>query len=134
MNAAGAWSPEIGKMLGLIIPVKAQRGHLLITEPDSINRRWRYITGIDYLITAFNEEAVRKSQDPRIKLGVSASYVQASTGNWLIGSSRDFAGDNQINLQTIKYISATAIEFMTCRRGSCLWQPFCQVCSFPVYI
>ena len=139
VNAAGAWSPEIGEMLGLSIPIKPQRGQILVTEPVLLNKRWRYILDADYLTTAFNAEAVKKSKDLRIKLGVAGSYTQENTGNWTIGSSRDFAGyDNRVTMQTIKYLAKRAIRFMpnlndvNCIRIFAGFRPFCYVDGLPI--
>lgn len=113
VNAAGVWSPEIGKMIGLEISMKPQRGQIIVTEPVSLNKRWKYILDADYLTTAFDAEAVKNSKDPRIKLGIAGCYAQEDTGNWTIGSSRDFAGyDNQVTMQTVKYLAKRAIKFM----------------------
>jgi sarcosine oxidase subunit beta len=139
VNAAGAWSPEIGEMLGLTIPIKPRRGQIIVTEPVPLNEKWRYISDADYLITAFHAEAVKKSKDPRMKLGVAGSYAQENTGNWTLGSSRDFAGyDNRVTMQTVKYLARRAIKFMpklkdvNCIRIFAGLRPFCYVDGLPI--
>lgn len=139
VNAAGAWSPEIGEMLGLTIPVKPRRGQVIVTEPIRLNERWRYISDADYLTIAFHAEAVKKSKDPRMKLGVAGSYAQENTGNWAIGSSRDFAGyNNQITMPTVKYLAKRVIKFMpklkdvNCIRMFAGLRPFCYVDGLPI--
>lgn len=139
VSAAGAWSPEIGKMLGLTIPVKPRRGQVIVTEPVPLNEKWRYISDADYLTTAFDTEAVKKSKDPRMKLGVAGSYAQENTGNWTIGSSCDFAGyNNQITMQTVKHLAKRAIKFMpklkdvNCIRMFAGLRPFCYVDGLPI--
>lgn len=39
VNAAGVWAPEIGKMVGLEIPIRPRRGMLIVTEvtPSVVN-------------------------------------------------------------------------------------------------
>jgi len=139
VNAAGAWASEIGKMLGLAIPVRARRGQIIVTEPVPLNKRWRYILDADYLTTAFDLAAVEKSKDPRIKLGVAGSYIQENSGNWTIGSSRDFAGyNNRVTTQTLKYIAKRAIKFVpklkdiSCIRTFAGLRPFCYVDGLPI--
>ncbi len=139
VNAAGAWSSEIGKMLGLTIPIKPRRGQVIVTEPIPLNEKWRYISDADYLTTAFHAEAVKKSKDPRMKLGVAGSYAQENTGNWTIGSSRDFAGyDNRVTMQTVKYLAKRVIKFMpklkdvNCIRMFAGLRPFCYVDGLPI--
>lgn len=137
--AAGAWSPEIGKMLGLTIPVKPQRGQIIVTESVPLNEKWRYIQDAGYSRTTFDAEAVKKSKDPGMKLGIAASFSQNNTGNWTIGSSRDFAGyDTQVTMQTVKYLAKRAIKFMpklkdvNCIRIFAGFRPLCYVDGLPI--
>ena len=139
VNAAGAWASEIGEMLGLTIPVRARRGQIIITEPVPLNKRWRYILDADYLTTAFDLAAVEKSKDARIKLGVAGSYIQEKSGNWTIGSSRDFAGyNNRVTMQTLKHMAKRATKFMpklkdvNCIRTFAGLRPFCYIDGLPI--
>ncbi len=139
VNAAGAWASEIGKMLGLTIPVRARRGQIMVTEPVPLNKRWRYILDADYLTTAFDLAAVEDSKEARIKLGVAGSYIQEKSGNWTIGSSRDFAGyNNRVTMKTLRYMAKRAIKFMpklkdiSCIRTFAGLRPFCYVDGLPI--
>lgn len=139
VNAAGAWSPGIGEMVGLTIPIKPRRGQIIVTEPVPLNKRWRYIIDADYLTTAFDVEAAEKSQDTRMRLGVAGSYVQENTGNWTIGSSRDFADyNNQVTMQTVRYLAKRVIKFMprfkdvNCIRTYAGFRPFCYRDGLPI--
>lgn len=139
VNAAGVWTSEIGEMLGLAIPVRPRRGQIIVTEPVPLNKRWRYILDADYSTTSFNLEAIEKSKNPRIKLGVAGSYVQENTGNWTIGSSRDFAGyDNRVTMQTLKHMAKRATKFMpklkdvNCIRTFAGLRPFCYIDGLPI--
>jgi len=110
--AAGAWSPNIGRMLKLRIPVKPRRGQLLVTEtcpPAKV----RYMLDIDYLVTGYDLDAVQRAQDPRIKLGVATVLSQTLNGNWLIGSSRDFPGyDKRTTIETLSSLARRATRFL----------------------
>lgn len=139
VNAAGAWASQIGKMVGISIPVRPRRGQIIVTERLPLNKRWRYILDADYLTTAFDLAAVEKSEDPRIRLGVAGSYVQENTGNWTIGSSRDFADyTTRVTMQTIRYLAKRAARFMpklksvnSIRLFAGL-RPFCYVDGLPI--
>jgi len=112
VNAAGAWSPIVGEMVGLKIPVRPRRGQIIVTEPVRL-ARLRNVLDADYLTTAFDLEAVTKAKDPRIKLGVAASLTQPRSGNWLLGSSRDSPGlDERTTVETLRYIARRAIRFI----------------------
>ena len=137
--AAGAWSPEIGKMLGLTIPVKPQRGQIIVTEPVPLNEKWRFLEEAVYLTTAFDAEAAKKSKDPGMKLGIAGAFHQNNTGNWTIGSSRDLAGyDNQVTMPTVKYLAKRAIKFMpklkdvNCIRMFAGFRPICYMDGLPI--
>lgn len=139
VTAAGAWSPEIGQMVGLTIPVKPQRGQIIVTEPLPFNERWKYICDADYLSIAFNAEAAAKSTDQRTRLGVAGNYVQKSTGTWTIGSSRDFAGyNNQGTMEATSYLAKRMIRFLhklkevNCIRTYAGFRPFCYADDHPI--
>jgi sarcosine oxidase subunit beta len=139
VNAAGAWSPEIGKMLGLRIPVRPQRGQIMISELLPLNRKWRYILDADYLTTAFDREKAGKSGNVRLRLGVAGSYTQGKSGNWTIASSRDFAGyDTKVTMQTLSYISGRVLKFMpkfkevNFIRAFAGFRPFCYADGLPI--
>jgi glycine/D-amino acid oxidase-like deaminating enzyme len=139
VTAAGAWSPEIGQMVGLTIPVKPQRGQIIVTEPLPFNERWKYICDADYLSIAFNAEAAEKSTDRRTRLGVAGNYVQKNTGTWTIGSSRDFAGyNNQGTMEAISYLAKRMIQFLHkykeihCIRTYAGFRPYCYADDHPI--
>ena len=92
-----------------------------------------------YLTTAFDIEAAKKTKDPRIKLGVAGSYVQENTGNWTLGSSRDFTGyNNEVTRQTIRYLVKRVIKFMPNLKDVNFvrifagLRPFCYVDGLPI--
>jgi glycine/D-amino acid oxidase-like deaminating enzyme len=77
VNAAGAWAADVGRMVGLPIPVSPGRGQILITEPVP-----RFIH--------------------RIVMGVSPSARQTRRGNVIIGSILEHAGyDKNVTLDTV---------------------------------
>jgi len=112
VNSAGAWSPLIGGMENLRLPVKPQRGQILVTEAmPSCN--FRFIVDADYLTTAFDSNSARKSKDPRIKRGVAGTLRQTKNRNWLIGSSRDLAGfDRRTTYEDLKFIASRSLTFL----------------------
>lgn len=139
VNAAGAWSAEIGKLVGLAIPIKPRRGQIIVTEPVPFNERWRRVADIDFSIIVFSGEAVEKSKDPRLRLGVAGAYYQEETGNWTIGSSQEFAGyDEQVAIQTLRQVAKRAIQFIpklkdvNCIRMFAGLRPFCYVDGHPI--
>lgn len=129
VNAAGAWSNKIGEMVGLDIPVKPQRGQLLVTEATRLYP-CRYLMDIDYLM-------IEHSQ--REKLEVSTNLVQHKKGNWTIGSSRELAGFiNKTTPEGMALLARKAIKFLLdlplehCIRSYSGLRPFCHVDGNPI--
>ena len=109
--AAGAWSPLIGRMLKLRLPIKPRRGQVLVTEAYPLERM-RSMIDIDYLVTGYSQQTVKITDEQRIKHGVACTLTQTKNGNWLIGSSRDFPGYvKRTNVETLTAIARRANRF-----------------------
>jgi glycine/D-amino acid oxidase-like deaminating enzyme len=86
VNAAGAWAADVGRMVGLPIPVSPGRGQILITEPVP-----RFIH--------------------RIVMGVSPSARQTRRGNVIIGSVLEYAGyDKNVTLDTVSTFTRGVVD------------------------
>ena len=86
VNAAGAWAADVGRMVGLQIPVSPGRGQILITEPVP-----RFIH--------------------RIVMGVSPSARQTRRGNVIIGSILEDAGyDKNVTLDTVSMFTRGVVD------------------------
>ncbi len=138
--AAGPWSGQIGRMVGLDIPIEPQRGQLIVTEKLPVND-FPYIMDGDYLTTAYGikpegeGEAARK----RHKMGVAGSYSQDASGNWTIGSSRDMAGFNRTNSpEVLKGMTRRLLSFLpgmkeiNCIRFFAGFRPYCVRDGHPI--
>ena len=106
VNAAGAWSPIIGKMVGINIPIEPQRGHLIVTEQISpVTNTNVFINEADSLVF------------PNSNCEISFVFSQTQEGNCLIGSSREFLGYNSnVNFDVVKKINHRALQFMPIMR------------------
>jgi len=104
VNAAGAWSGAIGKMVGLDIPVIPRRGHIVVTEPVPSNAmNCKIILEAGYMQTL----------GAKSEVAIAANIQQTRSGNILLGSSRDFAGfDRSVNPDVIKAMVARNLRFM----------------------
>ena len=87
INAAGVYSPEIGRMVNLDIPIKPRRGQLLVTEsvPKILNG---VLISAKYIAAKFNPSLAEIE-------GEGISIEQTASGNLLIGSTREFVGMNK---------------------------------------
>ncbi|MBE0687114.1 MAG: FAD-binding oxidoreductase [Anaerolineaceae bacterium] len=83
--SAGAWSSEIGRMAGLMIPVKPRKGTLVVTVPvpDDL-MKCKVILAASYM------DSVKGGATSSV--AVAANVQQAKNGNLVLGSSRQFIG------------------------------------------
>ncbi len=108
VNAAGAWSAEIGRMVGVDIPIKPRRGHIAVTEPVPLNlMQCKIILAAGYMQT--------------LKAGgvaIAANIQQVRNGNIILGSSREFIGfDRSVSPDVIQSMVARNLRFMPALRG-----------------
>lgn len=109
VNAGGVWAPQIGRMLGIEIPIIPRKGQLIVAsrqQPVGL----RKVMEFGYLISKFGGE---RSVDPITeKYGVALVFEPTEAQNFLIGSSRQFAGyDTKVNHEVTKYIAKRAVRF-----------------------
>lgn len=109
INAAGVWSKHIGRMVGLDIPIEPRKGHILVASRwESIGKR--KVMEFGYLISKFGG---KRSVDPKFEqYGIALVFEPTASQNFLIGSSRQFAGmDARVDQEVIRLIAERAIRF-----------------------
>jgi sarcosine oxidase subunit beta len=97
INAAGARAPEVGRWVGLDIPITPRRGQILVTAavPPLIRH---CLISAQYVAAKFDPEIARR--------GMGFSVEQTDTGNLLIGSTREFVGfDRRTTLDGLRTIA-----------------------------
>jgi len=84
VNATGAYAARIGMLVDLDIPIKPRRGQILVTEaaPQILGRG---LLSAGYIAAKF-DPALAETH------GVGISIDQTSSGNLLLGSTREFVG------------------------------------------
>lgn len=103
VNAAGAHAGEIGRMVGIDIPVAPRKGVILITEKVP-----RIIRG-NVLCTQYIFLKHSKAEGGNDKRQIGLSLGQTKSGNLLVGGSREFAGfDRTTNADVVAGIAAHA--------------------------
>jgi glycine/D-amino acid oxidase-like deaminating enzyme len=99
INAAGAYAPEIGSMIGLSIPIKPRRRQITVTEacPPMLNH---CMISAKYIAAKFNPEIAKAG-------GEGISIEQTENGNFLLGSTREFVGyDKRTTSKGLRRIAA----------------------------
>ncbi|WP_339272484.1 FAD-dependent oxidoreductase [Paenibacillus sp. FSL W8-0426] len=109
INAAGVWSKHIGQMVGLDIPIEPRKGHILVASRwESIGKR--KVMEFGYLMSKFGG---KRSVEPKFEqYGIALVFEPTASQNFLIGSSRQFAGmDARVDQEVIQLIAERAIRF-----------------------
>ena len=112
VNAAGIWASNIGKMIGMDIPVKPRQGQILVSERTFQVAR-RAVIEFGYLMAKFGKGGYQRNITPEMeKYGIAFVFEPTSAGNFLIGSSRQFADeDTTVNVHLLKAMAQRAIRF-----------------------
>lgn len=112
INAAGVWSAEIGKQVGLDIPIRPRQGQILVTE-RTFPVAHRSVIEFGYLMAKFGKSGYIRRITPEMeKYGVALVFEPTGAGNFLIGSSRQFTDmDTSVHLPVLKTLAQRAIRF-----------------------
>lgn len=109
IDAAGVWSPEIGKMVGVDIPVTKMKGDILVAESD-VRVSNRYVCEIGY---NFLRNDIKLSDEDAIRQKYGIGFLTEPTGayNSLIGFSKYPAEDTSTNFEVTRAMAKRAIRF-----------------------
>jgi glycine/D-amino acid oxidase-like deaminating enzyme len=112
VNAAGAWAPEIGKLVGLAIPIRPRQGQLLVAERTFPVAR-RKVMEFWYMMAKFESSDYTRNVTPEMeKYGVALVFEPTEAMNFLIGSSRRFVGmDTSCHIDVLRAMAQRAIRF-----------------------
>ncbi len=112
VNCAGVWAPDIGKMVGLDIPIKPRQGQLLVAEKTFPVGK-RKIMEFGYMMAKFGDENYKRNVRSELEnLGIAFVFEPTLSNNFLIGSSRAFVGfDTQVSIEVMQGLAERAIRF-----------------------
>ncbi|NGQ97441.1 FAD-binding oxidoreductase [Brevibacillus sp. SYP-B805] len=109
VNAAGVWAPQIGRMLGVEIPIKPRKGHLIVASRQA-PVGLRKVMEFGYLITKFGGK--RQVDEETERYGVALVFEPTESQNFLIGSSRQFVGfDTKVDLRVVRCMARRMLRF-----------------------
>ena len=112
VNCAGVRAPLIGGMLGLEIPIMARQGQILVSEQTfRVGRRKVHEFG--YMLAKFGGGTYKRPVSERVERnGVAFVFEPTEDNNFLIGSSRRFAGEDITNdIEVMQALAERAIRF-----------------------
>jgi sarcosine oxidase subunit beta len=109
VNAGGVWAPAIAAMVGVDLPIKPRKGHILVASRTFLVSR-RKVMEFGYLMSKFGKSRVVDAETE--KYGVAMVYERTASNNFLIGSSRQFVGiDHAVDMDVIRVMARRAIRF-----------------------
>jgi sarcosine oxidase subunit beta len=118
VNAAGAWAPIIGRMVGIDIPIAAAIGEGLVTEPTQpLTNHLR----VKYLPSWFSSDKpfIPYSKDPRKRLGITSEIdYHPGEANYVIARCEHLVELDETKTkvdtepETLKFIAEGAIELI----------------------
>ena len=104
VNAAGVHAPRIAALVDLNVPIEPRRGQLVVTESTGplISR---CMLSAQYIAAKFYPDLARK--------GGGVSIEPTAHGNFVLGSTREFAGfDKRVTPAGIQHIAANVAAIL----------------------
>jgi sarcosine oxidase subunit beta len=119
VNCGGIWAPEIGKMVGLDIPIQARQGQILVSEKTPMVAR-RKVYEFGYLMAKFQGGGYKRPVPEHVERnGVAFVFEPTRAGNFLVGSSRRFVGMNDAcEIEVMRAIAERAVRFFPAIRDA----------------
>jgi len=109
--ACGVWTPQIARTVGVTVPIKPRKGHILVAERTPTRAR-RKLQEFGYLMAKFGGKGKRDVEPDMDTYGVAMVYEPTGHGNFLIGSSREFVGfDTRSDLHVLRLLAKRALRF-----------------------
>ncbi|MGI6162301.1 MAG: NAD(P)/FAD-dependent oxidoreductase [Bacillota bacterium] len=114
--AAGVWTPAIARTCGIDVPIKPRKGHILVAE-RTFGVGTRKVQEFGYLMAKFSQASKRDVEPEMDRYGIAMVFEPTPHGNFLIGSSREFAGfDTTCSMKVLELLARRALRFFPCIR------------------
>jgi glycine/D-amino acid oxidase-like deaminating enzyme len=114
--AAGAWSNQVARLVGIETPIQPRKGHILVTAKAPGLIRHPLLEG-GYAATVHST-----SED----LEFAFVAEKTASGTLLLGSSRQFVGfDRTVSLSVMQAVAARAVRFLPSLAGVKVIRSYC---------
>ena len=111
VNAAGAWAADIGNLVGIDIPITAQKGQIVVTEKIPTLGQ-ENIWSAEYIVSKLLPELMKTWDELTRKLGLGFAFSQTHEGNYLIGSTRELGiFDKRTDFVALNVLIKQALKF-----------------------
>jgi sarcosine oxidase subunit beta len=115
VNCGGPWAPDIGKLVGIDIPIEPRKGMNLVSEKTEkiCNHK---ILEYGYMMSKFDSINFKRNVSDLVEqfnVAFNIEYTRAC--NLLVGGYRGFRGfDIRSEIEAMKAISERAMRFFPC--------------------
>lgn len=112
INCAGVWAPDIGKLVGIDIPIQPRKGMNLISERT--NRIvWHKVMEFGYMLSKFDDINFKRNVSPLVEeYNVAFNIEYTKADNILLGGYRGFRGfDIRSEVEAMKAIAERGLRF-----------------------
>ena len=133
VNCGGAWSPALGQMVGIDIPIKPRKGVILISEKSFkvVNQK---VHEFGYMLSKFEDINFKRNVCELVeKHNVAFNIEPTEADNFLLGGHREFKGfDISTELEVMQAIAERGIRFfpiikeINCIRAYAGVRPYCE--------
>lgn len=111
VNTAGAWAPDLGRMISINIPIKPRKGQIAVTEQIPQLGETN-VWSAEYIVSKLKPGYKKEKGEIYDKLGIGFSFSQSTHGNYLIGSTREDVGfDKTTNYEALNIIVDQALRY-----------------------
>lgn len=112
INCGGVWSPMLGKMVGLDIPIEPRKGLIMISERGNpvVHQK---VQEFGYMMSKFDNIKFTRPVSERVERNNVAMVIEpTSADNFMLGSNREFKGYNiKSEIDAMKAEAERAIRF-----------------------
>ena len=112
INCGGVWAPEIGRLVGIDIPIKPRKGIVMISERSFqiVNQK---IQEFGYMMSKFEDIDFTRNVSERVERNNVAMVIEPTdANNFLLGGNREFRGfDIHSEIEVMQAVAERGIRF-----------------------
>lgn len=132
IDCGGAWAPELGKMVGIDIPITPRKGIVMISE-QSFKIVHQKTHEFGYMLSKFEDINFKRNVSELVeKHNVAFAIEPTRDNNFLLGGNREDKGfDISTELEVMKAVAERGIRFfpiikeINCIRAYSGVRPYC---------
>lgn len=112
INCAGCWAPEIGKLIGIDIPIFPRKGICMLGERGNpvVHQK---VQEFGYMMSKFDDIKFERTVSERVKrLNVAMVIEPTDAMNFILGGNRNFKGfDIRSEIEVMQAVAERGVHF-----------------------